>query len=103
MKNLLSFCCLSLCFLFACQSPQYVSQTAPNSGQFPFANWHQVSDGLYAYRYELDNIGYKEFLAASPNACRPDSNAWSKIEASVDPFKETYFNHPAFNQYPVVN
>ncbi|MEL7342334.1 MAG: SUMF1/EgtB/PvdO family nonheme iron enzyme [Bacteroidota bacterium] len=53
--------------------------------------------------YELDNIGYKEFLAASPNACRPDSNAWSSIEASVDPFKQTYFNHPAFNQYPVVN
>ncbi|MEM6344229.1 MAG: SUMF1/EgtB/PvdO family nonheme iron enzyme [Bacteroidota bacterium] len=103
MKSLFFAFALIICFLAACSGPKYVEKEAIVAASFPTKNWVQVSPKLYAYRFEMDNIGFKEFLATQKSECRPDSLAWNAIPGTVDPFIESYFSHPAFNAYPVVN
>lgn len=103
MKSLLIALSLTICFLAACNGPKYVAKDAIVSGSFPTKNWVQVSQDLYAYRFEMDNIGFKEFLHDQESDCRPDSTAWTRLPGFHDPYIESYFSHPAFNSYPVIN
>ncbi|MEL7532127.1 MAG: SUMF1/EgtB/PvdO family nonheme iron enzyme [Bacteroidota bacterium] len=103
MKSFIFAFALTICFLGACTGPKYVAKDAVVSGNFPSKNWVQVSQNLYAYRFEMDNIGFKEFLADQAGSCQPDSTAWNHIPGFHDPYIINYFTHPAFNTYPVVN
>ncbi|MFK7922753.1 MAG: SUMF1/EgtB/PvdO family nonheme iron enzyme [Bacteroidia bacterium] len=103
MKSFFLALSLSICFLAACSGPKYVEKSAPASASFPTKNWVPVSENLYAYRFEMDNIGFKEFLADQQSDCRPDSTAFLSLRGFYDPFVENYFIHPAFNNYPVLN
>lgn len=103
MKSFIFALVLTVCFLAACSGPQYVAKDASVSASFPTKNWVQVSQDLYAYRFEMDNIGFKEFLAEQESNCRPDSLAFYSLKGSYEPFAKNYFNHPAFNDYPVLN
>ncbi|MEL6842640.1 MAG: SUMF1/EgtB/PvdO family nonheme iron enzyme, partial [Bacteroidota bacterium] len=65
---------------------------------------------FYMDEVEVANVDWKEFLAAIQQtegdhkfeALYPDTNVWRRDLAFNDPYAETYYNHPAFNMYPVV-
>lgn len=103
MKSFLLSSALIICLLAACSSPKYVAKTATVSANFPTKNWVPVSQNLYAYRFEMNNFGYKEFLHDQSSECRPDSTAFLALPGSYGPFVENYFTHPAFDDYPVLN
>ncbi len=67
--------------------------------------------------FEITNVDYKEFLyymkdiygvsAKEYNKLLPDTNCWVDsnlflLPSAMEPYKEKYFRHPAFNNYPVV-
>lgn len=65
--------------------------------------------GFFMMKGEVSNFDYKEFLMylKSNNrmmeyyAALPDSTQWEKHQ--LTPFKNTYFSHPVYRTYPVVN
>ncbi len=66
---------------------------------------------FYMDETEVANVDWKEFLKDLENNPRseykrdellPDTNVWRRDLAFNDPYAETYYNHPAFNMYPVV-
>ncbi len=72
-------------------------------------NFVSVTDNLFAGKFEVSNIAYKEFLASfkdDPSRYKElnvASENWDNALAFSDPIKENYFSHPAFYEYPVVN
>ena len=73
----------------------------------------KISDSLYACEYETPNLQYRTFLnelkAANKNddykIAEVDTEGWCKKYpyAYNDPLTKTYFWHPAYYYYPVVN
>ncbi|MEZ4688067.1 MAG: SUMF1/EgtB/PvdO family nonheme iron enzyme [Bacteroidia bacterium] len=69
---------------------------------------------FYLDETEIANIDWKEFLQTGLSdsagvrgdefraSMYPDTNVWRRDLAFNDPIAETYFNHPAFNMFPVV-
>ena len=68
---------------------------------------------FYMDKYEVTNINWREYLhwmeivfgGVAPNlvkAATPDFTVWREELAYNEPYVENYFNHPAFNFYPVV-
>jgi gliding motility-associated lipoprotein GldJ len=66
---------------------------------------------FYMDELEVANVDWKEFLAwvekneggqTKKQELYPDTTVWLRDLALNDPYAETYFSHPSFNQYPVV-
>lgn len=68
----------------------------------------KVSEQLYANKYETSNREYREFLnwarenkAAIISEAEVKADGWSQILKSD--YLKSYFDHPGFQEYPVVN
>ncbi|MCL2417241.1 MAG: formylglycine-generating enzyme family protein [Bacteroidales bacterium] len=68
---------------------------------------------FYMDETEVRNVDYREYIfwlerifgAEFPEVVRrawPDELAWRRVDAYVEHLVEFYFQHPAFNEYPVV-
>jgi gliding motility-associated lipoprotein GldJ len=64
---------------------------------------------FYLDETEVANVHWKEFLfdiqqedQTKFEELYPDTNVWRRDLAFNDPIAETYYNHPAFDTYPVV-
>jgi formylglycine-generating enzyme required for sulfatase activity len=72
-------------------------------------NLAQVTDTLYAYRYETSNGEYNLFLQslkANPSLyekCLIDTTGWLSLPGYQEPMVNYYHKHPAFANHPVVN
>lgn len=65
----------------------------------------QVNDNLWASKFEVSVADYNEFLSAKGSEFGqylPDSTSWTKLGTWMDPLKDTYYHHPAFQGYPIV-
>lgn len=68
-------------------------------------------EAFYMYETELSNLDYKEYLAWLKNnnkleelaIVQVDTAKWSSPSAYNDPLIHYYFQHPAYNSYPLVN
>lgn len=71
----------------------------------------KISDEFYMSKYEVSNLQYMTFLTdvkSSGNedkyqTATIDSLNWRDKYAFNEPYVVLYHNHPAYNQYPVVN
>ncbi|UTW62425.1 SUMF1/EgtB/PvdO family nonheme iron enzyme [bacterium SCSIO 12741] len=68
-----------------------------------------VIDSFFIGQYELTNFEYKEFLFdlkekndPSYEAMYPDTNVWKNKYSYQEPYVTYYFQHPAYQRYPVV-
>ena len=67
--------------------------------------------GFYMSKYEITNLQYREFLldmstklsVTELEKIKVDSSGWQEIISYGEPLFQNYFNHPAYNNYPVVN
>lgn len=80
------------------------------SGKHLERNLVQVADKLWACKFEVSNIDFREFLAATATSedlttheYYPDTAGWTSFLKHGDPLQNVYDDHPAFNPYPVVN
>ncbi len=70
-----------------------------------------VKQGLYAGKYEVTNLEYREFLhsiekkgdKALMQKVRIHNENWTVDGKYNEPFVNTYHAHPAYDSYPVVN
>lgn len=68
-------------------------------------------EGFYMSKYEVTNRQYRLFLDEMAPGMAPeerekiacDSTGWMKHHSYSEPMKKYYFNHPAYQDYPVVN
>lgn len=64
-------------------------------------------DTLFMLKTEVSNEMYREFLNDLPSCEKlkntPDSTKWRRTNSYLEPFVAYYFQHPAYNKYPVVN
>lgn len=75
-------------------------------------NGVKVSENLFCDKTEVNNIGWKEYMywtksifgSESPEfiGTIPDTLVWLKAGDCLEPNAELYFNHAAYNDYPVV-
>lgn len=71
----------------------------------------QISDSLYAGKYEVSNLQYrfwgndiiKNNQTDLMNIFLPDTLNWLDKSSYYEPLVEYYFRHPAYQDYPVVN
>ena len=73
----------------------------------------KLSDKVYMNQYEVTNVDYQKFLENLLTSrqldlfksCVYDSTAWTKFysDAYMDPMKNMYHWHPAYDMYPIVN
>ena len=72
----------------------------------------KVNDSLYAGKYEVSNLDYRNFLAEiaakDPSLAekyKVDSTKWPHVPRYGEPMtiNQRYHRHPAFSDYPVVN
>jgi formylglycine-generating enzyme required for sulfatase activity len=79
------------------------------------ADGHDTIFSLYHYDYqakqggflylptEVSNFAYRKFVRSSGNpAFTPDTNCWLSSKRYSEPFSHYYFQHPAYNNFPVV-
>lgn len=79
------------------------------------ADGHDTILSLYHYDYqakqggflylptEVSNFAYRKFVRSSRNpAFTPDTNCWKAPMGYNEPFVHYYFQHPAYNNFPVV-
>ena len=67
--------------------------------------------GFYMSKYEITNLQYRAFLLDISKSLsieelqklKIDSSGWQEIISYGEPLFVNYFNHPAYNNYPVVN
>ena len=73
----------------------------------------KISGSLYASKFEVSNINYREFLTvlikenrmSELSIARIDTLKWNENISSFsnNPYVDYYHKHPAYNDYPVVN
>jgi len=93
-----------------------VANAAPNSFNTMLKNTKKIEkqfvllyDEIHANKYEVTNSEYSKFLKEIKNTdlyskCLFDSVKWtSNYELFLDPMKNMYHSHPAYDNYPVVN
>lgn len=79
-------------------------------GAFSLEGKTLTSGGFYISKYEVTNSEYREFLLSdfcqhSPERVQlatPDTTVWNAFGGYMDPYREFYFFHPAYWEYPVV-
>lgn len=111
---LLFFACVFCLSLTIKQSPQikkidgcvYVP-----SGSYETENGTVSVKSFWMSQNEITNLEYRTFLFDLKTQNRtedfqkalPDTSAWNLQSAYLVPMMNLYFNHPAYNNYPVVN
>ena len=81
------------------------------SGQYTLNGETKSIQGFYIQSTEVSNLDYKEFLFDLKYQGRTEdlakaqvhSEGWKQAMASAGPFVENYFDHKAYENYPVVN
>jgi formylglycine-generating enzyme required for sulfatase activity len=81
------------------------------SGSVEFNGKTVSCQGFFMMKTEVSNFDYKEYLfhlknsgnTDAYNAALPDTSAWKHSLSGGEAFAKNYFNHPAFNTFPVVN
>ncbi len=76
------------------------------SGEVMIDNVKKTVNGFYMMKTEVSNLDYKEFLAflktkgeeEKSEICKIHSEGWKEKS-----FEEVYADHPAYENYPVVN
>lgn len=75
-------------------------------------NWGMVKEGFWANKFEVTNMEYQMFLNSVKNKVSSEvfneikvhNNNWqSANNQSNEPWTDFYHQHPAYNEYPVVN
>lgn len=74
-------------------------------------NYVITDSGLYANKYEVTNVEFREFMAdllrkgknEEYKLCTIDSNGWASRQAYNQPYVDLYYRHPAYQNYPLVN
>lgn len=75
------------------------------------SHWRQVDEKLFMFSTEVTNLQYREFLYSLKkdgrideyNKYQVDSMGWERALKSAKPLVSHYHDHPAYNDYPVVN
>ena len=88
---------------------------SPDSTRVEPTEGYDTILGLYHYDYqskqggffyspiEISNEAYRKFVQSSRNpAFTPDTNCWISHIVYNEPFVHYYFQHPAYNKFPVV-
>jgi formylglycine-generating enzyme required for sulfatase activity len=58
--------------------------------------------GFFFLPTEISNLAYRKFLVSTRNpAYTPDTNCWLGPKQFSEPLSHYYFQHPAYNDYPV--
>jgi formylglycine-generating enzyme required for sulfatase activity len=78
------------------------------TGSFKYNDSLKQVKSFYMSATEISNLQYRTFLNdlkkqgrfADFDSAGVDSNKWAGVDS---PFVKYYFNHPAYNDYPVVN
>lgn len=109
MKTMLSL------FIGICLGYQADAMKPPKKANNAFsapAGTVKIADNFYADRYELSNLNYREYLAwlkrvhgpySQPyQQALPDTLVWTEVLAYSEPFVEHYFDHPAYDDFPMV-
>lgn len=81
------------------------------SGGVKVEDQEVVIQAFLMYKYEVTNMQYREFLNDLKANGRHedytksvvDSTKWNIPGRFCEPLVESYFNHPAYNSFPVVN
>jgi len=71
----------------------------------------EVAFGLYASKFETSNGEYRAFIRDLKKhnkkdelmICMVDSTRWADVMKYSKPYEQYYFQHEAYNDYPVVN
>lgn len=106
MKNLFSIL-LCLFIISGCASKKQTRYFDYKNFDNAFA---KISDNLYAGITEVSNGEYNTFLnylyqtdIAKYNAYAVDSSKWRELLSYAEPFVNSYHQHPAYENYPLVN
>ncbi|TNE60349.1 MAG: hypothetical protein EP344_07625 [Bacteroidetes bacterium] len=116
MKQLLLFSCLAL-FTAANLQPKPKKFKLPKayvyvpSGTCTIAGESKSIQGFYMQATEVTNLEYREFLhdlqaqgrTADYKKARIRPEGWKLPGTYMEPMAEHYHQHPAYNDYPVVN
>ena len=97
-------------FLLLVQLHSFAQPVFKADDHFLKSNFKNILPGLYMSKYELSNELYRSFITEARNTFStdqyelllPDSNVWNKSLSYGEPFKMHYFQHAAYNEYPVV-
>lgn len=93
-----------------CITAIFLSAMKPKTAEKDFVKFDK---NLFASRYEVTNLKYREFLQDLKRTnqtekyakCRYDSTQWINIFSSshCNPMVSSYHCHPAYDHFPVVN
>lgn len=70
-----------------------------------------INDSLFIDKTEITNVAWREFImylttiqkdSVTANQNLPNNLVWNKDDTSHSPYTEFYYEHPTFNNYPVV-
>jgi formylglycine-generating enzyme required for sulfatase activity len=115
MKQLFLLCCLVLFSVSATVPPKKIKLPKAYvyipSGQLEQDGKQLAIQGFFMQATEVTNLHYREFLAALERQgrtadlekARVRPEGWNLPGAHMEPFAEHYHQHPAFENYPVVN
>lgn len=72
----------------------------------------RIVDNFFFDETEITNISWKEYVyylkeahgetSAIYKAALPDTTVWTKDNPYLEPYVNTYFSHPSYDDYPVV-
>ncbi len=89
--------------------PVFTYLGRPINREFKPYGMTKVSQKLYVDKYEITNAAWKEYLEdlkkEHPNKymdAYPDTNVWRSHLRYNAPYAKYYFNHPAYEKYPIV-
>jgi formylglycine-generating enzyme required for sulfatase activity len=97
--------------LYSCSSSQKVVVNGKVEELPKPINTAQIGNNLFMDETEISNINWKEYLYwtnkiygnEAKKAALPDTTVWKLNDSSLNvPLVKTYFNHPAYKNYPVV-
>lgn len=115
MKQLILLCCLAFFTASTPQPPKKIKLPKAYvyipSGQIEQDGKELAIQGFFMQATEVSNLNYREFLAALEREgrtadlekARVHPEGWDIPGAYMQPFVEHYHQHPAFEDYPVVN
>jgi len=98
---------IALVFLIALAS--FIPQQKMAKNDFK-KNFASLYDGLYMGKYEVSNSSYKQFLNAQKEllsdanykSLEVSQEVFTKQDSKLAPFDKYYFEHSAYENYPVV-
>ncbi len=116
MKYLLLLCCFALSGAFTPNRDHHKVKFPKAyvfipSGKYVTKDKTVSVNGFYMQAWEVTNLEYREFLAdlkangmtEEYEKAQVHPEAWKIPGTYMDPMAEHYFQHPAYENYPVVN